>query len=281
MRSLTFVGTTPKPRHAAPLTQQRYSIFDGIQLPFIDKGNVTEEVGNEREARIPDEARSRVVECNLPLGIEFEEKDGGDIYIKNVQEGSDAWDQGIRKNAQVVMISATFGDEMWTTRQVGMRQLMTVIGSRFGSTIKLALEKENTGFLDGFFNAFAAKPESQEDEEKKEKRLMGSFEAEEAGYCVGSIEGRCGVQHFPNGQPGYEKKNFAFKCHRKGDEVYPVNALTFHKFGTFATCGGDGCYTFWDKNAKQRLKAFTAHRKLPITDAEFTPDGNFFVYTNS
>ena len=76
---------------------------------------------------------SRVVEVTIPLGIDFEERDGGDIYIKSVDKSSDAYAQGIRPGAQLVMISATFGDEMWNTRKASnttqFRQCLALSGS--------------------------------------------------------------------------------------------------------------------------------------------------------
>ena len=40
-------------------------------------------------------------------------------------------------------------------------------------------------------------------------------------------------------------KNFAFKCHRKKQNVYAVNSLKFHKqFGTFSSAGGDETICF-------------------------------------
>jgi cell cycle arrest protein BUB3 len=58
---------------------------------------------------------------------------------------------------------------------------------------------------------------------------------------IGSIEGRAAVEFLEDlGRPALGKK-FAFKCHRVGDMVYPVNAIAFHpKYGTFATGGCDG-----------------------------------------
>ena len=53
-------------------------------------------------------------------------------------------------------------------------------------------------------------------------------------------------------------KNFAFKCHREGtQDIFAVNHITFHPtYGTFATTGSDGTFNFWDKDSRQRLKAF-------------------------
>ena len=65
------------------------------------------------------------------------------------------------------------------------------------------------------------------------------------GYMVGSVEGRVAVQHLEDAQ---QSKNFTFKCHRDGNDVYAVNGITFHpQYGTFVTSGSDGSYNFWDK----------------------------------
>jgi WD40 repeat protein len=40
-------------------------------------------------------------------------------------------------------------------------------------------------------------------------------------------------------------------------DIYSVDCITFHPtFGTFATTGSDGTFNFWDKDSRQRLKAF-------------------------
>ena len=59
-----------------------------------------------------------------------------------------------------------------------------------------------------------------------------------------------------------QAKKYAFKCHRakdpmKGVEtVYPVHAVAFHPWGTFATGGGDGTVNVWDGAVKKRLYQF-------------------------
>ena len=42
---------------------------------------------------------------------------------------------------------------------------------------------------------------------------------------VGSIEGRVGVHHIDDSQ---QSKNFTFKCHREGNDIFSVNSLNFH-----------------------------------------------------
>ena len=59
--------------------------------------------------------------------------------------------------------------------------------------------------------------------------------------AVSSIEGRAAVEFLHELGRGEDKKKFAFKCHRVGDSVHPVNTIGFHPIlGTFATGGCDG-----------------------------------------
>jgi len=81
--------------------------------------------------------------------------------------------------------------------------------------------------------------------------------------------------------------NFSFKCHRDGApsapnaSVYAVNAISFHPvFGTFATAGSDGGFTFWDKDSKQKLKVFNKQAG-PISAATFNRNGSIYAYAVS
>jgi mRNA export factor len=108
---------------------------------------------------------------------------------------------------------------------------------------------------------------------KHQSRCCSIF-PDKSGFAVGSIEGRVAILHVQEKDVG---KNFAFKCHRENSDVYSVNALAFHSLGTFATCGGDGRYITWDKDAKTRLKQFERNPN-PITAASFNAAGNIFAY---
>lgn len=113
---------------------------------------------------------------------------------------------------------------------------------------------------------------------KMQTRTISCF-VNKTGFAIGSIEGRVGIQHVEEKD---ESKNFAFKCHRPPNtqEVYAVNSISFHTYGTFATCGGDGVYTFWDKDSKQRLKQFQRNTN-PITASCFSSSGQIFAYAVS
>jgi mRNA export factor len=108
-------------------------------------------------------------------------------------------------------------------------------------------------------------------------RCVATF-PDQTGFAIGSIEGRVSINFLNERQ----NKTFAFKCHWQNEhEVYAVNCIAFHKqFGTFATCGSDGQYVFWDLVAKQRLKPFN-RAKNSITSAAFNFDGSIFAYALS
>ncbi len=108
---------------------------------------------------------------------------------------------------------------------------------------------------------------------KHQSRCCSIF-PDKSGFAVGSIEGRVAILHV---QEKDLHKNFAFKCHREGTDVFSVNALATHPLGTFATCGGEGRYITWDKDAKTRLKQFERNLN-PITAASFNAQGNIFAY---
>lgn len=112
---------------------------------------------------------------------------------------------------------------------------------------------------------------------KYQTRCLAAF-PDQTGYMIGSIEGRVAVHHV---EDHMQSKNFTFKCHRDGADVYAVNDVSFHPVhGTFATSGSDGAYNFWDKDSKQRLKAM-AKSTLPIPCATFSRDGTIFAYAVS
>ncbi|KAG7368738.1 WD repeat-containing protein [Nitzschia inconspicua] len=112
---------------------------------------------------------------------------------------------------------------------------------------------------------------------KYNTRCVSCF-PDQTGFAIGSIEGRVGIQYV---QKVGNKDHFAFKCHRQDANVYSVNAIAFQQqFGTFATVGSDGVVTFWDKDNKQRLKAFNPIRST-IPCAAFNMQGTLFAYACS
>jgi cell cycle arrest protein BUB3 len=73
-------------------------------------------------------------------------------------------------------------------------------------------------------------------------------------FVCGSIEGRCAIEYVDSMSAENMNKGYSFKCHRRGDVMYPVNALAYHPSGMFASGGSDGTVKVWDgDHRKQRL----------------------------
>jgi len=111
---------------------------------------------------------------------------------------------------------------------------------------------------------------------KYQTRCLALF-AEADGFAIGSIEGRVALQYFEDSNAS---KNFAFKCHREGNDIFAVNVIAFNRFGTFATAGSDGIFHFWDKDNRTRLKPFLKCAQ-PISAGCFNYDGTIFSYAVS
>jgi mRNA export factor len=107
--------------------------------------------------------------------------------------------------------------------------------------------------------------------------------ADGKGYCIISIEGRCGVKNVNLATNNINPpEDYCFKCHRVEEngigKVYTTNGMAFNKaFGTFATYGNDGCYLVWNKDTKTRLKS-TKPAPWPITAADFLENGTLFAF---
>lgn len=104
------------------------------------------------------------------------------------------------------------------------------------------------------------------------------------GFALGSIEGRVAI-HYVN--PTNPKDNFTFKCHRSNgvqngmQDIYAVNDISFHPVhGTLATVGSDCKFSFWDKDARTKLKT-SEQFDQPITACNFNSQGTVFAYATS
>ena len=80
----------------------------------------------------------------LVLGLKFRESFGKAVYIDKIIPNTEAArlkQQGkIKEGDEVVMVSATFGDEMWSARGVGKYRLEKSIAVRQGMTISFVVE---------------------------------------------------------------------------------------------------------------------------------------------
>lgn len=123
----------------------------------------------------------------------------------------------------------------------------------------------------------------QESPLKYQHRSISIFrdKKQPAGYALGSIEGRVAIQYM---SPATPKDNFTFKCHRTNgttagfQDIYAVNDIAFHPVhGTLATVGSDGTFSFWDKDARTKLKSSEAMEES-ITKCCFNANGHIFAY---
>lgn len=63
--------------------------------------------------------------------------------------------------------------------------------------------------------------------------------------------------------------------------MFQVNDVAFHPVhGTLATVGSDGRYSFWDKDARTKLKT-SEKLDQPITRCCFSKGGDVFAYSVS
>lgn len=116
-------------------------------------------------------------------------------------------------------------------------------------------------------------------------RKAATANPQPVGFALGSIEGRVAIQYV---NPTNPKDNFTFKCHRSNgtsntggpQDIFPVNCIAFHPtHGTLATVGSDGRFSFWDKDARTKLKT-SEQLDLPITSCTFNAQGNIFAYAS-
>ncbi|RNA09303.1 mRNA export factor [Brachionus plicatilis] len=106
------------------------------------------------------------------------------------------------------------------------------------------------------------------------------------GFALGSIEGRVAIQYVDTPNP---KDNFTFKCHRsqqatssQPQDIYAVNDIAFHPiYMTLATVGSDGKFSFWDKDARTKLKTPDLPGDQPITCCAIDARGKIFAYALS
>ena len=91
--------------------------------------------------------RPNAATTGLLLGLKFKEGAGKAIYIQSIVPNTQAADfekQGkLSVGDEITMVSATFGDEMWSARGVGKMRLEKSLAVRQGSWVKLAFESSD------------------------------------------------------------------------------------------------------------------------------------------
>ncbi|ABW97902.1 hypothetical protein HAN_1g57 (nucleomorph) [Hemiselmis andersenii] len=97
--------------------------------------------GNDRAKRgVTNEDRYAIIQ--KPLGIILEEGSDGMVFIAKIDPNGNAAKSNfdIRIGDIVTAVSATFGDEVWSTRGVGLDRVLKSIKIRAGDFVTLVLE---------------------------------------------------------------------------------------------------------------------------------------------
>ena len=83
----------------------------------------------------------------IMLGLKFRDSFGKGVIIDKIVEGTEAArlkrEGKIKEGDEIVMVSATFGDEMWSARGIGKMRLEKSIAVRQGMTISFVLESKS------------------------------------------------------------------------------------------------------------------------------------------
>lgn len=104
------------------------------------------DIKNDASARANREVRrasatDRVVELKKPMGMELDEDKDGNVFVKSIEKGGRADKSGlVFEGDYVTMVSATFGDDLWTCRNVGLTRVLSCIKVRNTKPVKLVLE---------------------------------------------------------------------------------------------------------------------------------------------
>jgi len=137
MLSAQVACFAPTPK-AYVLTQSSSGVHTTSALPMAnDDEDLMRESRSKRQAGVND----RVVELKRPLGIVLDQDESGNVYVQTLAPRGNAARTGLVKEGDVVtMCSATFGDQLWSTRGVGLTRVLAAIKVRAGATVTLVLE---------------------------------------------------------------------------------------------------------------------------------------------
>jgi hypothetical protein len=97
----------------------------------------------------------------------------------------------VKEGDIVTMCSATFGDDMWSTRGAGLQRVLAAIRVRAGPTVKLALESptETKNKVKTSTKAIQAAEEARIRAQKKKDQLLKELESDEKKLKKGKFLG--------------------------------------------------------------------------------------------
>lgn len=117
-----------------------------INSAMRTNSHIIMKVRNDAEAKANREVRKasaadRMVELRKPLGLTLDEDKDGNVFVKEVEKGGRAEKSGMVFVGDIVtMSSATFGDDMWSCRGVGLTRVLSTIKVRNTKPVRLVLE---------------------------------------------------------------------------------------------------------------------------------------------
>jgi len=193
-----------------------------------------------------------------------------------------------------IFISAGWDSNVhvWDARAAGIAvATVTLPGKAFGMDIDVSRQRivvatsgRRNCFIDIRTNGATTSAELIMDRESslKYQTRTVKFFPDGTAIALGSIEGRVAVEYLDDiGVDAAGKKKYAFKCHRQGDIVYPVNCIAFNpRFGTFATGGCDGTVVTWDGANKKKLTSLPKFA-TSIAALAFNMDGSELAIASS
>jgi C-terminal processing protease CtpA/Prc len=127
-------------------------------------------------------ATDNVVELMKPLGLVLNQDDYGNVYVETLAPKGNAARSGQVKEGDVVtMCSATFGDEMWSTRGVGLTRVLAAIRVRSGNKVRLVFEspKQAAKKLQSTTQEIAARQQAAAAAQAKKDQLLRELEQTE------------------------------------------------------------------------------------------------------
>jgi len=150
----------------------------------------------ERKARFAEEG-ARIVTVGKPMNIVLEEDKLGDVYVSEVTPGGNGAIAGVQVGDRVAMVSAVFGNDMWSTQGAGLSRVQKAIQVRAGRDCKLVLQNEKEKKKAEQATKKSAKAKADEFLAQKAKRdtLLAELN-EEKGQAVKSGFGLLGKKNF-------------------------------------------------------------------------------------
>eukprot|EP00630_Chrysocystis_fragilis_P005893 CAMPEP_0197394426 /NCGR_PEP_ID=MMETSP1165-20131217/5213_1 /TAXON_ID=284809 /ORGANISM="Chrysocystis fragilis, Strain CCMP3189" /LENGTH=200 /DNA_ID=CAMNT_0042920131 /DNA_START=19 /DNA_END=621 /DNA_ORIENTATION=+ len=144
-----LVATPPGVARVAPVRMSWQPNED--YNTFGPTGRLTDFERSARDAGATD----RKVTIRKPLGLVLDQNGAKDVYVKEVVPGGNAEAiGGISKGDIISMCSATFGNEMWSTRGAGLDRVIRAIEVRAGNSVSLVVQSkaEQKNFLSNLFS---------------------------------------------------------------------------------------------------------------------------------